>query len=279
MPVDRLQSLLQPLSLRARLFHSGPLCGLNTFDGDGPTGQLHLVRRGPLEAWHGDASQPERIDVPSLLLYPRPLAHRFRTDDAVGADMACAHVEFTGNARATLARALPAVVVLPLEAVPQAHGVLDLLFEEAFAQRCGRQAVVDRLFEVVLVLVVRALLERGQAEQGVLAGLAHPRLRHALVGMHDAPADAWSLPRLCEAAGMSRSHFAATFARVVGMPASEYLARHRMGLAQQALLRGRPLNLVADDVGYGSPAALSRAFSAACGMSPRAWLKTQRGSG
>lgn len=275
MALDRLQSLLQPLALRARMFHSGPLCGLHAFAADEPAGQLHLVRRGPLEVWHGDAAQPQRIDVPSLLLYPRPLAHRFRTDADVGADMACAHVEFGGHARHTLAQALPAIVVMPLDAIPAAGAVLDVLFEEAFAQRCGRQAVVDRLFEVVFVFVVRALLERGQLEQGVLAGLAHPRLRHALVAMHDAPAQAWPLLRLCEAAGMSRSHFAQTFAQVVGVPASEYLARHRMGIAQQALLGGRPLKLIADEVGYGSTAALSRAFSAACGMSPRAWLKTR----
>lgn len=277
MAIDRLQALLQPLTLRARMFHSGPLCGLNTFDGDGPTGQLHLVRRGPLEAWHGAATAPQRIDTPSLLLYPRPMDHRFRTDAVMGADMACAHVEFTGTARSTLAQALPAVVVMPLDAVPGAGGVLDVLFEEAFSMRCGRQAVVDRLFEVVLVLVVRALLDRGQLEQGVLAGLAHPRLRHALVAMHDTPAHPWSLADLADAAGMSRSHFAAMFARVVGVPAHGYLARHRIGLAQQALLRGRPLSLVADDVGYGSTAALSRAFSADCGVSPRAWLKAQGG--
>jgi AraC-like DNA-binding protein len=44
-----------------------------------------------------------------------------------------------------------------------------------------------------------------------------------------------------------------------------------VGLAQQALRQGRPLKRIADDVGYGSEAALSRAFKAHTGQSPREW--------
>lgn len=51
----------------------------------------------------------------------------------------------------------------------------------------------------------------------------------------------------------------------------EYLARWRVGLAQDHLRRGRALKWIAGEVGYGSEAALSRAFKAQCGHSPRAW--------
>ncbi|HLU00959.1 MAG TPA: helix-turn-helix domain-containing protein [Burkholderiaceae bacterium] len=44
-----------------------------------------------------------------------------------------------------------------------------------------------------------------------------------------------------------------------------------MRLAQKLLLRGRPLKVIADEVGYGSEAALSRAFKAQAGLSPRQW--------
>jgi len=50
-----------------------------------------------------------------------------------------------------------------------------------------------------------------------------------------------------------------------------YLQRWRVGLAQQALRQGRPLKLIAQEVGYGSEAALSRAFKAQSGLSPREW--------
>ena len=70
---------------------------------------------------------------------------------------------------------------------------------------------------------------------------------------------------------MSRSAFAGAFRGVVGMTFGHYLQGWRIGLAQQALRRGRPLKVVAAEVGYGSEAALSRAFKAQTGVSPRQW--------
>jgi AraC-like DNA-binding protein len=45
----------------------------------------------------------------------------------------------------------------------------------------------------------------------------------------------------------------------------------RVGLAQDQMLGDRPLKLIAPEVGYGSEAALSRAFSTNVGLSPREW--------
>ena len=76
-------------------------------------------------------------------------------------------------------------------------------------------------------------------------------------------------------AGMSRSAFASTFRGVLGQTPGQYLQAWRITLAQQALLAGKPIKVVASDVGYGSEAALSRAFSAYAGLSPRAWKRAQ----
>ena len=53
----------------------------------------------------------------------------------------------------------------------------------------------------------------------------------------------------------------------------DYLAQWRMALAGQQLARGEPLKAVAQALGYSSPSALSRAFSARVGAPPRAWLR------
>ena len=268
--VDRLQGLLQRFSVSARMFHSGPLCGINDFDDNG-LGQLHLVRRGPLTVRH--TGDEHVVQEPSLLFYPRPLAHRFITDASTGADMACANLDFGGGAANPITRALPAFVQLPLSALPSALPVLDLLFDEAFAQRCGRQVLVDRLFDAVLVLLLRHLLDSGLVQSGPLAGLGHPQLAKALAAMHEAPASPWTLESLAAVAGMSRSRFAEVFADRVGTPPSAYLASYRITLAQDALRRGDKLERIAQQVGYGSAAALSRAFASVCGVSPRQWLK------
>jgi transcriptional regulator GlxA family with amidase domain len=149
--------------------------------------------------------------------------------------------------------------------------VLDLLFDEAFAQRCGRQVVVDRLFDAIVVLLLRHLLDSGHITQGPLAGLGHPQLAKAIVAMHDEPAEPWTLETLAGRAGMSRSRFAEIFSRVVGETPAAYLAQYRITLAQHALIRGEGLERIAQQVGYGSAAALSRAFRAKSKMTTTEW--------
>lgn len=271
---DRLAALIAHFPVAARVFNAGPLCGINTLEEDGVHGQLHLVRAGPLEVVHG--RQSLHIERPSLLLYPRPLTHRFVTDPVRGADMVCAHLAFEGGAGNPIAAALPPVVCLPLEELGGAAPVLGLLFEEAFEQRCGRVALVERLLEVVMIQVLRHLMESGQVQGGMLSGLSHPRLRGALVALHESPASDWTLDALAREAGMSRSVFAAAFRETVGTTPGQYLQNWRIALAQQALRRGRPLKVVAADVGYGSETALSRAFKAQTGQSPRAWRNALR---
>lgn len=268
--VDRLQSLLSRFAVSAEVFHAGPLCGINDLAADGERGQLHLIRDGQVRVEHADGGVLQ-IDRPSVLLYPRPLAHRFVTDAGRGADFACAHLQFEGGGNNPVAAALPAVICLPLDALYGGQPVLSLLFEEAFAQRCGRRALLDRLFEVVLIQILRALMESGQLRVGLLAGMAHPRLRHALVAMHDAPAEDWTLESLAHRAGMSRSAFADSFRDTIGSTPGQYLQGWRTRLVQQALRKGQPLKRIAFDVGYGSEAALSRAFKAQTGQSPREW--------
>lgn len=269
---DRLESLMSRFSMRAELFHSGALCGINDLAPDGDNGQLHLIRQGNVEVSHGGRVEL-RITTPSLLLYPRPMPHRFSTDVVAGADMTCAHVRFEGGSGHPIAATLPAFVHFPLAQVPGLDGVLAVLFDEAVADRCGRGALLDRLFEVVLIQVLRHLMESGQARSGMLAGLAHPRLRFAVVAMHEQPADEWTLETLAERASMSRSVFANAFRDTVGCTPGAYLQQWRVTLAQQALRNGRALKMIADDVGYGSEAALSRAFKAQTGMSPREWRR------
>lgn len=267
--VDRLASLMTHFPVGAQVFNTGPLCGLNTLESDGAHGQLHLVRSGAVEVRYERKSI--QIERPSLLLFPRPLTHRFVTDPQRGADMVCANLSFEGGAGNPIASALPDVVCLPLDAIAGAEPVLSLLFEEAFAQRCGRVPLIERLLEVVMIQLLRQVMESGEVQSGMLSGLAHPRLRHALVAMHERPAQDWTLHDLAQVAGMSRSMFATTFHSVIGITPGQYLQSWRVRLAQKALRRGRPLKVIASEVGYGSEAALSRAFKAQSGQSPRQW--------
>jgi AraC-like DNA-binding protein len=271
--MDRLNALLKRFSVSARMFHSGALCGITPIAAQPGLGQLHLIKRGPVRVEHG--RRRITIDEPTLLFYPRPLGHRFVTDARVGADLVCAQIEFNGGAINPLVQALPEFVAMPLADLDDTHVVLDVLFREAFEEQCGRQSVIDRLFEVVLINVLRKLMQAGALHEGLLAGMAHPQLAKALVAMHEQPAKAWSLPELASVAGMSRSSFAAVFKQTLGRTPGEYLAAFRLCIAQGMLRRGVAMKHIAEDVGYGSTAALSRAFKSSCGVSPREWKNAE----
>lgn len=270
---DRLDALLHHFPVRARMFHSGALCGITEFTEQGD-GQLHLVKARALDVIH-PGLPVLHVTEPSLLLYPRPLARQFITDTEHGADLACAHLHFEGGLANPIAGALPDVVRLPLKEIDRADHVLALLFEEAFGSNCGRREVVDRLFEIVLIQILRHLMETERIHSGLLAGMSHPKLRKALTAMHEQPAKEWSLESLADIAGMSRSIFANTFRDTVGSTTGVYLQAWRVRLVQKALLQGQQLKNIASEVGYGSEAALSRAFKAQSGLTPREWKQTQ----
>ncbi len=281
-PLDRLSGLLERCRVRARLFHQGPLCGVSPFPALPGRGFLHVMRSGTLELRHAPSSGLPRVlkvTEPSLLFYPRPLAHTFHNPPVEDSDFVCAELEFDGGGANPLVRALPALVLLPLARVEGLQAALALLFAETERLRCGQRLLADRLFEVVLIQLLRWLIDH-PAEAGVppglIIGLADPRLARALVALHDGPGQAWNLEAMANQAGMSRSAFAAHFRALVGQTPAAYLVDWRLTLAQSALREGRPLKLIADELGYAGASALSRLFSQRVGLSPREWLAHRR---
>src|SRR5690625_5103780 len=118
--VDRLSGILERFRVRAQLHHTGVLCGLSHFDAREGHGYLHLLRRGRLEVSHPDAidvPRSLRFDEPTLLFYPRPVTHRFHNPPSEGSDFTCARLSFEGGPYNPFARALPSLIVLPLESV------------------------------------------------------------------------------------------------------------------------------------------------------------------
>lgn len=277
-PIDRLSGILERFRVQAQLHHAGVLCGISHFDACEGHGYLHVLRRGQLDVSHPGARgvpQSMHFDEPTLLLYPRPLTHHFHNPPADGSDFTCARLAFEGGARNPLVRALPPLIALPLARVAGLDSALELLFAETEQVRCGQRLLADRLFEVVVLKLLRWLLDHPHeagVRPGLITGLSDSRLARALVAMHNAPGEPWTLERMAEHAGMSRTAFANTFREVVGQTPANYLGGWRILLAQTRLREGRSIKVVAEELGYATPSGLSRAFAAATGVSPRAWL-------
>lgn len=276
--VDRLSTLLERFHVRASLFHAGPLCGRSTFEAQPDRAFLHVLRRGRLQIKHEPNTGAPRhvvVDEPTLLLYPRALNHRFINPPREGSDFTCATLRFDGGDRNPIVGALPPFVRVPLDAVPGLRPALDLLFSETDRVRCGSRLLADRLFEVVLIQLLRWVIDHPEAvgvRSGLVMGLSDPRLARALVALHAAPQEEWTLARMAAVAGMSRSAFAGAFKSITGSTPAAYLTDWRLTLASTLLQAGQPQKLVAAELGFSTASSLSRAFKQRFGSAPRAWL-------
>jgi len=276
--IDRLSALLERFHVRAHLFHAGPLCGVTHFDALPGRSFLHVLRRGEMVVTHRRSDKVKQkiaVKEPSLLFYPRPLAHDFHNAPVDGADFICATLDFQGGNSNPLVRTLPALLVLPLSQVEGLDATLHLLFSETERVRCGQRILADRLFEVVLLQMLRWLLDHPQAggvDMGLITGLADPALARVLTALHERPGHAWSLEAMAHHAGMSRSAFAARFKGLLGQTPADYLADWRLSIAQSQLLRGDSVKVIGEQLGYANPSALSRVFAQRLGLSPRDWL-------
>lgn len=157
------------------------------------------------------------------------------------------------------------------------HGLVSMVREEAAEDRPGRDAVLGRLIEVMMIETLRREASSALPHRGVLGGLADPKLARALTEIHGDVGRGWTVGELARRAGMSRSAFARRFSEAVGAAPVEYLLGWRMALAKDALLAGRStLEEIAIAVGYQSASAFSTAFSNKVGCPPSDYAASLR---
>lgn len=171
-----------------------------------------------------------------------------------------------------LVKLLPAIVHVRSQEVGavRLRNLAELIADEASSDRPGRDTIVERLVEVLLLEALRFRTATAQPQdRGLLAGLSDPMLAEPLRGIHVDMARHWTVAELAKVAGMSRTAFAERFNRRVGIPPMQYLHEWRIAVAKD-LLRGErpPLAEVAERVGYQSASAFSTAFTRATGCPP-----------
>lgn len=272
--MDKLSTLLSNLSIHAGVFFAGNLCGRHEFEKNELRGHLHLIRRGSVQLI-GIEQRTIEVNEPTLLFLPRPDKHRLITDESDGADVVCGTVQFGGGGKNPITDSLPNLIEIKITEISGIDSILDHMFFEAFANEDGRQAVLDRLCEVLIIRLLRHCIAQGITAGGTLAGLGDAKLSKTLLAIQANPEKSWDLNELAETAGMSRARFAVRFREVVGETPGEYLTSWRIMLAQRMLKNGKRLKHVVDEVGYGSSSALTRAFVRKLGCPPTEWLKNQ----
>ena len=178
----------------------------------------------------------------------------------------CGAYRFTGDIGQGLVDALPPSIDDPI------HAVVALLSREMLHEQPGRQTVLDRLLDVLVVFGLRAGLSRSPAPPAWFREAADPRLAPTLHAIHAEPERTWTVDELAKLAHMSRATFARTFQQVLGQTPMKYLTDWRMTLARDLLLASdATLEQIASQVGYGSVYAFTTAFHRHRGQPPRRW--------
>jgi AraC-like DNA-binding protein len=169
--------------------------------------------------------------------------------------------------------ALPDRVDFDTASDAEMQAVADLLCAEFNADRCGVASVLNRLGEILIVKLLRALIESGAVGTGLLGGLADKRLSRAIVALHDAPGKNWTNSQMADVAGLSVSRFTELFRNAVGVTPAAYLRQWRMVLAKRDIERGDRIDAVARRYGYGSSEALNHMVRRLSGQTPMALRK------
>lgn len=148
---------------------------------------------------------------------------------------------------------------------------------EARSPRPGGAGVLAKLAEVLFIEVLRLYMNtQAQSATGWLAGLRDRIVGAALNALHARPAHGWTLEELARTANTSRSVLAERFQELVGTAPMQYLTRWRMLLAANLLCGSNaPLARIAEDVGYQTDTAFSRAFRREYGSPPAAWRRSR----
>ena len=269
---------------------------------------FHLITEGECWVELGDAP-PMRLVAGDAVLFPQGDAHRMGSQpglqSASGArlnevlarrprllsyggggattKLVCGYLACDARLARMLLAGLAPVVKVSVRgsnAGVWLEASLRYALAEARSPRPGGQGVLAKLAEVLFIEVLRIHMnEQAGGRTGWLAGVNDRIVGAALRSLHAEPARAWTLEELASSASSSRSVLAERFQQLVGLAPMQYLAQWRMLLATNLLARSNaPLARIAEEVGYQTDTAFSRAFRREYGLPPAAWRRRQAGA-
>ncbi|WP_201615868.1 AraC family transcriptional regulator [Psychrobacter immobilis] len=189
---------------------------------------------------------------------------------ALNAHLLIGHCQFETPDSKLLVSLLPKLV--HLREAKRLTTLVELVIEESLAQRPGREVVLARLLEILLIEAFRTKMDTPEVP-GLLVGLADERLAIAIRKIHQDVSQSWTIDQLAKEATLSRSAFFQRFSKAVGYTPMEYVIAWRMAIAKDLLRRQTfTMATIAERIGYQSASAFSSAFKKHTGLSPSKFL-------
>jgi len=199
-------------------------------------------------------------------------------DPEASTQMVCGHYTFRQGADHPLLAALPDYFTASAAMrarQPWLDEILRLVAQRMFSAEIGSEAAVTRLSEIVFIELLRLGFGQDERLQAMLDAFTDHQIGRALQLIHADPAQPWTVDRLAQQVGMSRSRFAERFRGLIGTGPMSYLADWRLQKALSLLGNLRlSVQQVAAQTGYQSPAAFTRAFAGKFGRPPTEYRRS-----
>ena len=268
---------------------------------------FHFITEGSCKVRLLDGTEVHEAGVGDLILFPQegrhlmgsdlhlaPMEGKASIEPLPGADPEVFHMRYGGGGAATrfvcgylalsrtvfrpLLETLPRVLCIRIGDGPASALVRTLFREgvrESAAQGPGAASTLAKVAELLFVEALRRYMsELPPQNRGWLAGVRDPQVGRALALLHGAPAKPWTVDELAQKVALSRSALAERFTSLLGEPPMQYLTRWRLALAARMLREGRePIIRIAEESGYESEGAFSRAFKREFGVPPASWRR------
>lgn len=260
----------------ACLLDAGDRTGLLLKAGDVavlPHGGAHTIRAVPTAAGRSSGLRIERRLHDALVV-------KSNVDGEPDTKLICGRLCFEQAHDNLVLAALPAVVVLDGAAGRDAlrlRRIIETIQAELEEDRLGAAPIAAALASSLMMFVLRAHFESEREGSGILALLARRQTARALAGMLTEPARDWKLDELAERANTSRATLVRLFQKTVNAAPLAFLAELRLTMARHRVRATTlPLAVIAEEVGYQSETAFSRAYQRRFAIAPGA---DRRGGG
>ena len=198
----------------------------------------------------------------------------------LGCCLVCGQFKFENEVFHPLLDNLPAILhILGNESynTKWLDSAMGFIANEAATEQPGAFAIIDRLSEIIFIQVIRAYMNASKSHIPFIAALRDPQISRALSEIHNRPDLYWTAEKLGHVVGMSRSVFFNRFSQLVGMTPHEYMTLVRMQKAGRLLASTqKPLNVIAESVGYTSEAAFSTSFKQHFGKRPGEYRRNRK---
>lgn len=289
--MQQLETILATMRVAVTIHHNGQYCGQWSVDTSGSHFiNFHIVSHGRcyLKA-SPDSENVEILNTGDMVIFPTDSQHCLSGDSLFSADvntaqpigfengalpdatgLLCGYFSHHHPVMNSIMAQLPEVIVLrQSEQEPTTlRTLLQALVLEAKSSGLSDNWLLNKIADAVMALLFTQYLS---GSEGILAGMAHPKLRNAVDMILQSPQNKWTVEELAQACFMSRTAFANAFSKTLGMTPMEFVTHWRLSMAYHQLAMGEHSTLqIALNAGYDNESSFSKAFKRVLGMTPGA---------